>query len=176
MNIKEYDKQGKLIDATSKTLKKKGIYKLFVNENKFNEIISILKLENKIDISKIEIDFETGYLCVYVGQTRCGGGFYQRIIENHLSNSYKISTLRRTLKAIFDKNDTVNEILNKNSFFVIIPVDKNINNFKKVINDKEKEEINKFQRILNIKENEFYKNNKSHYVDVRAKIKKLRGK
>ena len=74
----------KKIDEKEKFLKEnKGIYRFYVQENKFNSICDKLGLDKTIKNTVENIPYkEETYYCVYVGKTTSKIGYYGRIVKD----------------------------------------------------------------------------------------------
>ena len=172
------DKNGNKIDLKGSSIREKGIYKFYVKKDRFEEMLVKLGLtfsDLNGEIEKCEFDDE--FYCVYVGQTKAKDGFYSRVYHSHILGKKKSkkerSTLRKSLRAIFNFNDNdLNSFLNENSeesLFVLIdePDESKIDfNELNAINN------NGF-KILNINDNGYYFKFKE-YINALLKLKNLR--
>ena len=152
------------------SLRNIGIYKLFIDEKIFQNILDGLKLKafNTIDIELLIFN-NVEYYCVYVGQA--SSSFLKRIIADHILG-INSSTLRKSLESIFMITNTdLNNVYKNHSIFVMLP-----ENNKDALNGLEKRIINENYRPLNITHNNYYKKKSKNkdYFEAGNELKRLR--
>lgn len=164
------DDKGNDVSNNANELKKIGVLKCYVSKDVLDEIIWILKIKGNYNYEKLD---KMDYYCVYVGLTKSKKGFAKRIVKQNINGNVKVSTLRKSLKAIFKIGKSkfkVNDVLDKKSIFVIIP----ISDINKVKQEKFNE-INKknFYRLLNLNQNNLYDYDR-YLSKIREKISNWR--
>lgn len=136
----------------AKDLRRSGYYKWYAPEAFYKEILAKLEIDfdeakNKTEI--LVIDNETFY-GIYIGIAE-GQPLIKRV-GCHLSNSFKSSTLRKSLATLYETKDF--EIIN--NFFALFKARLFFANTEN-LSEIETEFLNKYYYALNINKNPFFK-------------------